>query len=406
MDVDVISHNYINNFYKPFFPNSVNVLSGATNSGKTTLLINCIKNQKNCFVEPFSKVIVVLCNESVNANNYLSLNSEELQVETCFLNEFIPEEILSENVVLIFEDVSAVTPVLTATINVTTHHENLNSCFLVTQSILKEEQFRHLLSLSHRVIVFFSGIAANKIALYIKKFFYVNQDAKDYLIDIITYAEKNKSIVLFELNDVNGIYQTKYFAIINFDTFFNETKKQTFIIPKMIEDQDFQDTFNDYETSVTDNTNFPPHSFLLVNAKNVVLKSQQEQNKEKKKSTKEQLWNYIDETIQDDIMTGIRFKYQQTCLNLAKHILSCKHLIISSDAKTIKIKDFPNQTVSVLDYLNIASRPAAPKEIIEPIYYKITKLLLSCKTPKFFIRNKNLFMLPKKTKKTHSSLLT
>ena len=398
MDVQEISPLSLDNYYKPIYPNSVNVLSASTNSGKSTLIVNLIKHRKNCFVRNFDRVVVVLCNEKVNANIYTDLNSEDLSVETCYLNEYTPEDILTANTVLIFEDINILTNVISESINVVCHHYDLNCVFLVTQSILKEEEFRHLLSLSHRIICFFSGIAANKIALYIKKFFFVNTEAKTYLNDIISYAEKNKSIVLIELNDINGPYQTKYFSIINFDTFFNQTKYRTFIIPKMSESNDYNATFSDYSTAVPDTSNFPPHSFLLVKAENVIQKSVDVKHK-KKITSKEQEWNMVEDTLQEDIMTGIRFKNQQAALNIAKHILSCKDFIISSDAKTIKLKQNPRLSVSVLDYINAASRPAAPHEVFEPIFYKITKSLLLSKTPKFFIRNKNLFTIPKVKKK-------
>ena len=155
MDSDQEGRNY----FTPFFPNSVNLISASTNSGKTTLVLNFLKFKKNCFVDPnFNRAVVVLCNDKVNAETYLELANENFQVEVCSLLEFIPEQILNDNDVLIFEDVSELPPVLSESMNVLAHHYNLNSIFLITQSILKGEKFKQLLSLAHRVILFFSGV--------------------------------------------------------------------------------------------------------------------------------------------------------------------------------------------------------------------------------------------------------
>ena len=396
------SHDPINNFFKPIFPNSVNIITAPTSAGKTTFILKLLIHRDNCFVRPFDRVVVVLCNERVNGDIYENLNSSTFKVETCYLKEFIPMEILQNNTFLIFDDVSSLDDSIKESINVLCHHFDLAAVVFATQSILEENEFRNLMSVSHRLVVFFKGVAAIKLLNYIKKYYFVSSEEKKYLLDIIEYASKNKSIVLLELNDVSSVFSTKYFSIINFDTFFNETEKQTFIIPKMSEMSDFESTFSDYQTTLPDVSNFPPHSFLLVNANNVSLKSSVDEKAKKKITTKEQEWQMVGDSIQEDVTSGIRFKNQQCALNIARHLLMCKDLIISSDGKTMRMKLYPKKCVSVLDYLYKASRQGAPLEVFDPIYYKITKALFANNIPAYFIQNKNLLNEPKikKIKKT------
>ena len=390
------------NYYTPFFPNSVNLLSASTNSGKTSLIINFIKNKKNCFVRDFNKVLVVLCNEKVNGDIFRELSSDDLEVETCYLTEFIPEQFLNENDLLVFEDVAEITAAISESVNVLCHHLDLNSIFLITQSILKEDTFKNLLSLAHRVILFFSGVAASKVALFIKRFYFVNAEIKEYFTGVISYAEKKKSVVLFELNDVNGRFQTNYFAIANFDVFFHSFKRPTLIFPKMNDTSDFESSFSDNATRMSDVSDLPRNAFVLVPVKNVFKKSAEKAKEKRKETDDETKWNMMNHRIEDDIVTGLKYRNQPFAKNLARHILSSKKFVVSSDGKTFNIQnsqDGPKRfrgPVSMLDYLNLASRMGGPKEKIEPIYYQITKLLLDSKTPKLFFRNKNLFNLPSK----------
>lgn len=395
-------NNYLN-YYCPFFPNSVNLISASTNSGKTTLLKNILVNKKNCFVRPFDRVLVVLCNEKVDAQDYLQLSNKSLQVDTIYLSEFDPETYLSSNLVVIFEDVLTLNDLILNTVNVYAHHLDLNSVFLVTQSILREEEFKSLLSLSHRVIIFFSGVAGSKLGLYIKKLFFVNSEIKDYLKRIISFAEKTKANVLFELNDIRGQFETKYFAIVNFQGFFDRpdedhdenttNEKETFIFPKLNEMYDYDQKFSDFKVELADgNADLPLDAYVLVKTNNVLPP---EKKLKKEESNAKRDWEAVNTLIIDDINDGIRPACRQSAKNIAKSILNSKYFLVSKDGKSLMIKNSPKSSISLMDYLNVASRLAVPNEKFDQnhsTYVQISKLLLMSKTPKFFIRNKNLFL--------------
>ena len=394
-------NNYLN-YYCPFFPNSVNLISASTNSGKTTLLKNILVNKKNCFVRPFDRVLVVLCNEKVDAQDYLQLSNKSLQVDTIYLSEFDPETYLSSNLVVIFEDVLTLNDLILNTVNVYAHHLDLNSVFLVTQSILREEEFKSLLSLSHRVIIFFSGVAGSKLGLYIKKLFFVNSEIKDYLKRIISFAEKTKANVLFELNDIRGQFETKYFAIVNFQGFFDRpdedkdnkatNEKETFIFPKLNEMYDYDQKFSDFKVELAAAEDLPLDAYVLVKTNNVLPP---EKKLKKEESNAKRDWEAVNTLIIDDINDGIRPACRQSAKNIAKSILNSKYFLVSKDGKSLMIKNSPKSSISLMDYLNVASRLAVPNEKFDQnhsTYVQISKLLLMSKTPKFFIRNKNLFL--------------
>jgi len=62
-------------FFTPFYPHSVNIVSAPSNAGKSTLLQNIIKNKKNCFTRDFNRIVVVFCNDKVNSLPYDNLQS-------------------------------------------------------------------------------------------------------------------------------------------------------------------------------------------------------------------------------------------------------------------------------------------------------------------------------------------
>ena len=72
----------------------------ATNSGKTTLLINILKYQNFCFVKPIEKAIIVLCHPQVNGEPYLQLANETLEIEVIYLDEFSPKDYLIWHILL------------------------------------------------------------------------------------------------------------------------------------------------------------------------------------------------------------------------------------------------------------------------------------------------------------------
>jgi len=387
----------------PFFPHSVNVICSATNSGKTTLLINILKHKEFCFVKPIQKAIVVLCNPQVSGEPYLELADDSLDIEVIYLEEFSPKDHLSSNVALIFEDVSSLTKDILDCINVFAHHLNLASLFIVCQSIFAEEEFKLLLSLAHRIFIYFSGTGGTKLAQHIRQFFFVNAELKEYFKTIISYAERNKNIVLFELNEIARKDKPHFLAISGFENIFNQTSddssdesdliaKPTVIFPHLHKQHKYETMFHDNETEIEgiDPATLPRGSYLLVKAENVTSKKTKKQNQMLNETDCEKDWKVVNDVISSDIETGLLYAKQQKAKNLAKSILNSKFFCITDKGKAIMIKDQPKTKAPLLDFLNAATRSNGPNEVSDIRFVIFTKYLLKSLTPQSHFKNKAL----------------
>jgi hypothetical protein len=122
----------------PFFLNSVNVISTHTNGGKTTFLLNLLKHRHLYFPTTAKGVLVVLCNNFIEGNSYKELETEELDVQVVYLDTF-ELDLLQEDYILIFEDVSVLSQIIVDCVNIHVHHLNLTSAFIVTLSVEFDE---------------------------------------------------------------------------------------------------------------------------------------------------------------------------------------------------------------------------------------------------------------------------
>jgi len=199
--------------FSTIFPrNSVNIISANTNAGKTHFALEVIKNWKFYNPTPLTRVVVVLCNSSVDGNVY-KLKDVDFPIDIYSIGEFEVDEHLSEGCFLIFEDVQVVTDTILRCINIYAHHCNLASLFLICQSLLGSSDLFRLISLSHRVILFFSSSAGCRVCKYISTSFFQDAELKARLAEIISFAEKNKHILLLEVNQLNGSNKSNFLAV-------------------------------------------------------------------------------------------------------------------------------------------------------------------------------------------------
>jgi hypothetical protein len=367
------------------------------------LLINILKHKEFCFVQPIQKAIIVLCNPQVSGEPYLELADDSLDIEVIYLEEFSPKDHLSSNVALIFEDVPSLTKDILDCINVFAHHLNLASLFIVCQSIFAEEEFKLLLSLAHRIFIYFSGTGGTKLAQHIRQFFFVNAELKEYFKTIISYAERNKNIVLFELNEIARKDKPHFLAISGFENIFNQTSddssdesdliaKPTVIFPHLHKQHKYETMFHDNETEIEgiDPATLPRGSYLLVKAENVTSKKTKKQNQMLNETDCEKDWKVVNDVISSDIETGLLYAKQQKAKNLAKSILNSKFFCITDKGKAIMIKDQPKTKAPLLDFLNAATRSNGPNEVSDIRFVIFTKYLLKSLTPQSHFKNKAL----------------
>jgi hypothetical protein len=253
-----------------------------------------------------------------------------------------------------------------------------------------------LLSLAHRIFIYFSGTGGTKLAQHIRQFFFVNAELKEYFKTIISYAERNKNIVLFELNEIARKDKPHFLAISGFENIFNQEsgdeKKPTVIFPHLHKQHQYENMFFDNEAKVEgiDPATLPRGSYLLVKAENVTSKKKKKENQSLDETDCEKDWNLVNEIIANDIHTGLPYNKQLKSKNLAKSILNSKFFCITDKGKAIMIKDQPKTKAPLLDFLNAATRLSGPNEVPDMRFVIFTKYLLRSLTPESHFKNKSL----------------
>lgn len=396
--MDVIEDSPSSNllpFYIPFYPQSTTVITSNSNSGKTLLVLELIRKRNLCFSRPFNQALIVLGNETVDGQIYRNLSDETLTVETCYFDEFNVRDHVTDNLFLVFEDVTKLTADILECINVSSHHHNLASTVLIVQSVLSDPHFKTLLGLAHRVIIFFSGTGGSKLAKYIQQFLFVSPAIKEYLKNIISFAENQKSIVLFEINPIAREDKPKYFAIANVDHFLSEANMKPIVVfPQLNEQDSYESEFGENQSVVdgVDPSKLPPGSYVLVKAENVFKKNSS--NSGTKTECANSDWSQATENIVQDIESSIKFQKQLAAKNLARAILKCKYFCVTKDGKAMMVKEQPKTKVPILDFLNAAIRMSGPNEIPDPRFSLIAKYLIQADTPLSFFKNKTLLENP------------
>ena len=384
MEVDATSHDI---FFTPFFPHSVNILSASTNQGKSTLLQNIIKNRNNCFTRFFNRVVVVFCNERVDNVSYTLLANAELEIETFYLDDFSTTN-LTNNDLVIFEDIVHITPVITEVVNILAHHLDLASVFVVCQCVY-DNKFKVLLSLAHQILIFLAGTQGTKLAQHIRQYFFLGSEVKEKIKSIISNAEKYKSVVLFKLNDIARTDQPLFFAIAGIENFIQAKDSITLVYPQPNKENLYQEMFNDNFLEVDHMPSIPKGSYLLVPAENVVKRSQKV-NPKSEASVKQDAWEKLNFAIIEEIKSGLQYNRQRSALNIVKYMLNCKDFTFSKNGRSVMLTNEPDSLTSTIDYLDSASRMSGPNELSNPLFIKFTQILLQAKMPKIFVKNKNL----------------
>jgi len=396
-------------FYTPFQTNSVSLICAPTNSGKTHFMIDVLKRREVFFKRDFDTIVVVLCNRNVSGKVYKFDSS--LNVFVYSIEDFDVAEHLVPNCVLIFEDVQRASQKLMECVNVQAHHSNLESVFIIVQRVIGADDLFKLCSLVHNLIIFYSSGNGLKTGKHILQFFFQNCGLKDYLRKITDWAEIHKEILLLAINQLNGRNKTKFVAISGIDKMGTEKSPPSVIFPNYSDRGSYESEFGDLETVADDfdAESLPPDGYILVKAENVRKRKKDSENADEP-SEKKRRWNETSELIDDDIRGSSGSKASKIIdkRNVAKSIMGCVALSITRNGKMMMIKDLPGSKVAIMDYINQATRKAAPSEKkSDELDILFTKELLKCWTPKSFIKNKNLLKntiayRPKKGKNSRS----
>ncbi len=230
----------------------------------------------------------------------------------------------------------------------------------------------------------------------------LNSELKEYFKTIISYAERNKNIVLFELNEIARKDKPNFLAISGFDSYFDEdessesstgsVKKPTVVFPHLHKQNMYETMFEDNQSEIEgiDPSTLPRGSYMLVKAENVTSKKLKTKLSDSNETDCEKDWKSLNDNIIEDIESGLKYDKQQKAKNIAKYMLKSKHFCFLKDGKSVMIKDQPKTDSALLDYLSTAIRSSGPNEIPNPKYLLFTRFLLMSKTPECFFKNRAL----------------
>ena len=375
-----------NNFV-PFYPHSVNILTAPTNSGKTTFLIDTLKHFTTYYTGPVEGALIVLCNPVVNGDCYKELESEHFCVDIDYIENFEATN-LKENFVLIFEDVSVLSPIILDCCNVRSHHLNLATIFVIVQSVL-DNSFKTLLPLAQNLIYSFSGVNGIRLTKYIKKYYFASDEVKHYLSSITKNTAKFDSFLLLNLNQIARTDRPNYFAILGVNNMHKQIlDSPTLVFPQLNKDMAYRSAYDDNETETTlDPSTLPPNAYLLVPIQNVKKRSQQP----KQESSKEEKWNTLNNMLKQEIQLNMRGRKIPAALAIVSKMLRYSDFSFSDDGTQVMIKKHKKTAVPIIDFLEVATRPMIPNEKPDPLFCIYVDTLMRRGAPRSIIKNKSLF---------------
>ena len=425
-------------YFVPFLPNLVTVFPSLSSSGKSHLVKRIVQNSKSYFTVPPSKVIFVLCNPKVEAFDESDFSNANLPVETIALQDFVPEECLQHNALLIFEDVQILCDKITNCINVYCHHLGLAGIFILVQGLLGRSKVFPLVTISHRIVLFLQSTAVSRLANYILQF-YQDPELKVYIKTILAYAQRQEDIVLLEINKVRGNSQPFYVAIQGLDNFpmDDASLKRPVIYAQPNKLHAFNNMFAANYATLTssstaadkvdntaaaaapnndDNENLPQGSFILVPAQNVTVSRRRESAINNDKNDDEiesddkcaKTWNATLNIIKENLENNFPRKKLQLAENLVREIMRTQRFCVTKDGRTIMVKNMIKTKLPLLDLVSTITRQAGPREqMADEKFLPFVKILLENGAPLVYFKNKSLLQYKKQhLKRSHNKTTT
>jgi len=175
----------------PFPRASVNLITCASNSGKTHLLQK-IFLRPGAFIEDHAsirRIVYINCNKRDIGfihpwqQDPVSFQLVSLGIEE--LGEF--EEVVERDDIVILDDLLTLSEAVYHLVNYAAHHYNL-TVFIVTQSCLASPLYS-LVSSTHNIVLFFKNSSTLRLAHHLLHQYFYCSATKKYLRDIFAQAE-------------------------------------------------------------------------------------------------------------------------------------------------------------------------------------------------------------------------
>jgi len=370
-----------------FPPQSVTLVTSASNSGKTHFLRQVV-DHPHLFFEPNQVSRVVYINGASSAETWSPANPALPTESLPFEDVETHGDWLEEGDLVILDDVLRLTPGIVTLLKYSAHHRGA-TVFVVTQSLIGDRLYA-LTYLVHYCVLLLHTSTAARVAVELLQRFFVAADTKRYLRGIVSEAEKLKSIVVLKLNPVASapplLNRVLCFSRVD------QLAQANFCLahPELAY---MDELFENFQRRALDDV--PDQQLVLVPAG--VLKKQPAAVAEVDDShapcTKEQHWDELNASLNSDIETVFPMRRWVTAKALTREILKNPNLCISHDFRQILLNEHPNLCYNFIDFLQVAVRKAGPNEDARQTahYLPLVKVLLAANIPRTFLINRQLW---------------
>ena len=428
-DPALISQQKKNPLFEPFPKNSSTLLVAPSKTGKSWFLKVILENQELYFRDLITRVLVINCDPKITFHNLEEKEGRGVgapklpKVIQCNWDTYDSKDLLEGDIVII-DDLEEFNTHARDLVNKYAHHLNLAHVFVVTHAILNQKNFG-LLNFVHRVLLFLKSSAVSRLSSYIEQTFFKDKETKTFIKKIIGVCERQKQPLLLEISSLPNHIAPLHVACSHL---LNLTDKNcSFAVvyshPSNIEMYQTH-LLGENESRQQDKPPPPPSlrgiqnpgllplptnlidgSFVLLNAEGLLkLKTDLKNKKEVSQSEAtcldmEKQWNSTVAEMELKIENYIPTNRWLTAKNLLREILSNSEICVLSDRKQIMLKSNHKIKISLLDFIQEATRREFPSEHFhqksnskEFQKYRIfVKLLLDSFAPKLLFKNKLLY---------------
>jgi len=390
--------------FAPFPTCSINLITCASNSGKTQFLTRVIQQRQKFFQDwhRISRIIYVNGNLRHSSIVHPWIDTPlGLEVVSLALEDFKdPTASVLPFDVVVIDDLLAVSSDVEYLCKYGAHHHQLY-LFLITQACLSSPLYG-LLRLTHSLVLLFGNSATSRLAQHLVITFFLCSDTKKYLKAIFSIAERQQDVVILKTNAVASYRpHLDVLALTRVQKLFDSDWPYCFVYPELGRADNL---WQEMASSSHAMAEIPPldgdyleQAFVLVPVNRL---SQRSETTESLPSTKnecitdeEENWNKMAIFLENEISHVFPPRRWQAVKNLARSMLQCPGLCITSNFRMVHPINKPKQQVSIIDFLHFSSRKSGPGERQSDKVLKfkpLVNILLRHNVPESFIVNRLL----------------
>lgn len=178
--------------FVPFPRQSVSLVTGVTNAGKTRFVCGLVLRSEVFFEAPVARVIFVSVDETTQPTEHLAVADPAAplpEIEFYLYSDF-SSDLLRENDLVVFDDVRGPNPHVDRVVDVQAHHTRLAAVFIVTHSLIRSSLFG-LLYHCHRLIVVGANGSHLTLLDQLKNRFLADPESRARLLEILLHLERS-----------------------------------------------------------------------------------------------------------------------------------------------------------------------------------------------------------------------